>query len=77
MTYMDTTPVQSGWKVVDSNGKELGTVTATDEGSIQIKKDGLLGGSLSVPRDAVAEVETGRVELSMTKEEIEASNKGN
>jgi hypothetical protein len=75
VTYMDT-PVQSGWTVVAADGKELGTVIGTEGNAIQVKKGGLLGGTLTVPRDAVVEVETGRVELSMTKDELEAANKG-
>ncbi len=75
MTYMDT-PIQSGWKVHASDGRELGTVTGTAGDTIQIKKEGLLGGTMSIRRDAVAEVETGRVELTMTKEELEAANPG-
>jgi hypothetical protein len=72
---MDTDAIQSGWTVVASDGKELGTVIGTEGPLIQVKKSGLLGGTLSVPRDAVAEMETGRVELSMTKDELEAAAK--
>jgi hypothetical protein len=72
---MDT-PIQSGWKVHASDGRALGTVTGTDGDTIQIKKEGLMGGTISVRRDAVAEVETGRVELTMTQEELEAAIRG-
>jgi hypothetical protein len=75
MTYIDTQSIQSGWTVVDGDGKELGTVIGTEGPMIQVKKNGLLGGTLSVPRDAVTELETGRVELSMTRDELEAANK--
>ena len=75
MTYMDTQAIQSGWTVVASDGKELGTVIGTEGPLIQVKKTGLLGGTLSVPRDAVVEMETGRVELSMTKDELESAAK--
>ena len=75
MTYMDTDAIQSGWTVVASDGKELGTVVGTEGPMIQVKKSGLLGGTLSVPREAVVEMETGRVELSMTKDELEAAAK--
>jgi hypothetical protein len=73
VTYIDPQSIQSGWTVVGSDGKELGTVIGTEGSMIQVKKNGLLGGTLSVPRDAVAEMETGRVELSMTREELEAA----
>jgi hypothetical protein len=72
---MDTLAIQSGWTVVASDGKELGTVIGTEGPVIQVKKSGLLGGTVAVPREAVVEMETGRVELSMTKEELEAAAK--
>ena len=75
MTYMDTTEIQSGWMVCANDGKEIGTVAGTDATTIQVKKSGMLGGMLTIPRDAVADIETGRVELSMTKEEAEAAGK--
>jgi hypothetical protein len=37
---------------------------------LRVKKGGLLGGELSVPRDAVVEVETGRVELNRAKGDL-------
>jgi hypothetical protein len=44
-----------------------------DPETIHVKKGGLFGGQLDVPRSAVDEVETGRIELSMTKSELSAS----
>lgn len=62
--------IQSGWTVWASDGKELGTVISVDPQTILVKESGLLGGKLEVPRDAVGEVEIGRVELSVTKQEL-------
>jgi hypothetical protein len=39
---------------------------------MKVKKRGLLGGEVQVPRDKVDEVETGRVELVLTKDEVDA-----
>ena len=72
MTYIDSEGIQSGWKVWSSDGEELGTVVGTDQTSIRVKKGGLLSKELLIPRTAVEEVETGRVELNMTKSEAEA-----
>ena len=65
--------VQPGNSVWTSDGQELGSVIAVDETEITIRKKGLMGGELTVPMTAVEEVESGRVELSMTKEEAEAA----
>jgi hypothetical protein len=69
MTYAGEA-IQPGWTVWASDGEELGTVVSVDPETIHVKKTGLLGGKLDVPRTAVDEVETGRVELSMTKKEL-------
>lgn len=62
--------IQPGWTVVDASGEELGSVVGVDADAIRIKKSGLMGGELRAPRDSVAEVETGRVELRLTKNEL-------
>jgi hypothetical protein len=64
--------IQTGWSVWTVDGQELGTIIGTDPASIRVKKRGLLGGEVLVPRDKVDEVETGRVELVLTKDEVEA-----
>jgi hypothetical protein len=72
-SYVDSEGIQSGWTVWTSDGQELGTVVGTDQTTIRVKKGGLLGKELQVPKSAVGEVETGRVELSITKSEAEAA----
>ncbi len=67
------TDIQPGWSVCASDGEELGTVSRVEGSTIHIKKGGLLGGDLQAPVSAVSEVETGRVELSMSKQELESS----
>jgi hypothetical protein len=62
--------IQPGWTVVDASGEELGTVIGVEADAIRIKKSGLMGGEWRAPRDSVAEVETGRVELRLTKNEL-------
>jgi hypothetical protein len=71
MTYA-AEGIQPGWTVWSSDGEELGTVVSVDSQTIHVKKSGLLGGKVDVPRTAVDEVEIGRVELSMTKDELAA-----
>ena len=62
--------IQPGWRVIDSTGEELGIVISVDHETISIQRLGLLGGVWHAPRDAVREVETGRVELSLRKDEL-------
>ena len=71
-TQFDREMIQTGWTVWTADGEELGTIIATDPTSMRIKKRGLLGGEVQVPRDKVDEVETGRVELVLTKDEVDA-----
>jgi hypothetical protein len=71
-TDFDKEMIQTGWSVWTADGQELGTIIATDATSLRIKKRGLLGGEIQVPRDSVDDVETGRVELSVTKSEADA-----
>jgi len=71
-TDFDREMIQTGWSVWTADGQELGTIIATDPTSLRVKKRGLLGGEIQVPRDSVDDVETGRVELAVTKSEIDA-----
>ena len=71
-TDFDKEMIQTGWSVWTADGQELGTIIATDATSLRVKKRGLLGGEVRIPRDSVDDVETGRVELSMTKSEADA-----
>jgi hypothetical protein len=70
-TDFDREMIQTGWSVWTADGQELGTIISTDPTSMRVKKKGLLGGEVQIPRDRVDEVETGRVELAMTKAEVE------
>ena len=69
---MESEGIQSGWTVWTSDGQELGTVIGTDSATIRVKKGGLMSKEIQVPRSAVEEVETGRVEISLTKSEAES-----
>jgi hypothetical protein len=66
------TTIQPGWTVWASDGKELGTVISLDPQTIVVKESRFLGGKINVPRDAVEEVEPGRVELSMSEADLKA-----
>jgi hypothetical protein len=72
MTYASTDAIQSGWAVWTSDGSELGKVIAVEPNALRVKKGGLLGGEVTVPREAIEEVETGRIDLNMTKDEVAA-----
>ena len=67
---VDREMIQPGWTVVDATGEEIGTVSNADGADLVVKKSGFLGGEVHVPRDAVVEVETGRVEINRAKNEL-------
>ena len=62
--------IQPGWRVFDANGEELGTVISVDRETISIQRKGLMGGVWHAPRASVREMETGRIELSLSKGEL-------
>jgi hypothetical protein len=66
----DVEMIQPGWTVFDADGVEIGTVIDATRPEIRVKKRGLLGGELSIPRTAVIDVETGRVELNRKKSDL-------
>ena len=67
---LDIDSIQPGWRVVDANGDDIGTVVEADGPDITVKKSGFFGGELHVPRDTIAEVETGRVEINRPKTDL-------
>jgi len=67
---MDVEEIQPGWHVVDANGEDIGTVTQAEGTDITVKKTGFLGGEVHVPREAVTEIETGRVEINRAKSDL-------
>ena len=72
MTFSSDLTIQPGWTVWASDGEELGTIVSVDQETLHVKKGGLFGGQYDVPRSAVDEVETGRVELSIAKSELKS-----
>jgi hypothetical protein len=67
---LDIETIQPGWRVVDVNGDDIGTILDAAGHELRIKKSGFLGGEIHVPTDAVAEIETGRVELNRAKDDL-------
>jgi len=69
MTF-DPDTIQPGWQVVDANGDDIGTVVEAEGTEITVKKSGLLGGQVQIPRDAITEIETGRFEINLAKGDL-------
>jgi hypothetical protein len=64
--------VQPGWQVYGSDGVEIGIVASIDEHSIVVRKPGFLGDKdFHMPRDTVADVEEHRVELNISKHDVD------
>lgn len=71
---LSSEPIEPGWAVCASDGEDVGTVVSIEGHNLIIKKKGLLGEKkFSVPRSAVTDIETGRIELSMTRKQVEQS----
>lgn len=62
--------IQPGWQVVDSFGEEIGTVMTISGPSLRVKLYG--AGEIDVPSADCALIETGRVELSKSKKELQS-----
>ncbi len=69
--------IQPGWAVFASDGEEVGRVVRLEGRTLVIKQGGLLGSKeFHVPRTSVADVETGRVELSINKSGLQEHKAG-
>ncbi len=71
MTARRLAEIQPGWKVFASDGGEVGTVVAASDATLRVKKGRLLGREVTLPADVIAQVETGRVDLSVTKDVLD------
>ena len=69
-----STPLHSGWVVYGADGARIGTIADTSIHYFVIEKGFLRTTDLFVPRSAVVAVSDERVELKLTKEELEAGN---
>jgi hypothetical protein len=75
MLSHDSTPLRSGWVVFGADGAKIGTIADTSNNYFVIEKRGALRtADLFVPRSAVVAVSDERVELRLTKDELEAGN---
>lgn len=69
---VQTDDIQAGWSVFAADGQEVGKVVRMEGRTLVVKHGGLLGAQeWHVPSTAVSDVETGRVELSITKGELQ------
>jgi sporulation protein YlmC with PRC-barrel domain len=72
------TMIESGWKVFDAEGEEIGTVhEVTGDENVDIFdglaiKQGTLSGEQYVPSENVGQILMGEVHLSLTRSEVEA-----
>lgn len=68
--------IESGWKVVDDQGREVGRVEEVvgDSGADIFNglsiSTGLLGGARYVPAESVSVITEGRIQLRLTRDEI-------
>lgn len=57
--------IQPGAVVLGSDGGEVGSVVAVAADAMTVKKKGLLGGQVRIPRSLVRHAEEGHVELQI------------
>ena len=63
--------IERGWVVRDAEGRRIGTIDGSGDGSLTIGR-GFLAGSLTVPATAVGEVHEGGLTLNVTLASIRA-----
>jgi len=74
MRTHDTTQVRTGIDVYGSDGEKIGTVADASNNYFVIERGYLFTTDLFVPTSAVAAVLDDRLELNLTKEQIERGN---
>ena len=74
MRTHDTTQVRTGIDVYGADGEKIGTVADASNNYFVIERGYLFTTDLFVPTSAVAAVLDDRVELNLTKEQIERGN---
>jgi hypothetical protein len=67
--------IERGWLVRDAEGRRLGTIGRSENGSLSISR-GFLGGSLTVPSTYVAQVHEGGLTLNVSLAWIQARGRG-
>ena len=61
--------IQPGAVVLGSDGGEVGSVVSVTPQTMTVKKKGLFGGQVEIPKSLVREVEEGHVELDVPAKE--------
>jgi len=67
---VDIREIQPGWEVFGAAGEKVGDVVSVDSNAVHVKTAGLFSKHLYVPPAAIEEVESHRVELTVTKDEL-------
>ncbi len=66
----DMSSVQKGWEVYDSSGDKIGEVHEVGTNYLMTQKGFIFHKDVYIPASAVGRIEDGRVDLTMTKDEI-------
>jgi len=62
--------IQAGAVVHGSDGAEVGSIIAVSSDAMTVRKKGLFGGQVEIPRSLVREAEAGHVELQVPAKEV-------
>jgi hypothetical protein len=63
--------IQTGWRVHDRSGEDLGAVTRLDDRSLWIRRGRIFHHEVAIPRSLVREAEDGHVELEISLDELD------
>jgi hypothetical protein len=67
---VDIREIQPGWEVYDATGSLVGTVQAVGDGFVRMKTGGFFAKEYYIPRAAVVELETHRIEVIAARSEF-------
>ena len=67
---IDIREIQPGWEVYDATGSLVGTVQSVGDGFVRMKTGGFFAKEYYIPRSAVVELESHRIEVSAARSEF-------
>lgn len=67
---VDIREIQPGWEVYDATGSLVGTVQKVGDGFVRVKTGGFFAKEYYIPRSAVVELESHRIEVNAARSEF-------
>ena len=67
---IDIRKIKKGWEVYDATGSLVSTVQSVGDGFVRMKTGGFFAKEYYIPRSAVVELESHRIEVSAARSEF-------